>query len=167
MSLYVIHVYIFPLKRKLKFGSLDPKHKCLYWLGKTKELALCSNNFRADCLCKWLLKWFLYILYDFLNDSLIFVDDSLSDSLLTVNEQCSCLTSKHDVISEKRHSEPEGQHEQVWGEAREQPGKLWCFRTEIPKCTGHQNSMRVKSKEIVTFRVQILCLHQLQRDRQR
>lgn len=49
-------------------------------------------------------------------------------------------TSAHDVVPEERHSEPEGQHEQVGLQSGKLPRETGRLRTEIPKATCHQDT---------------------------
>lgn len=49
-------------------------------------------------------------------------------------------TSAHDVVPEERHSEPEGQHEQVGLQSGKLPRETGRLRTEIPKSTCHQDT---------------------------
>jgi hypothetical protein len=68
----------------------------------------------------------------------------------------SFLTTSHDVVSEERHLEPTGQHEQVCPEeAWEEAGETCGLCTEVAK-----NPMRVKPKETVLGEIQLLGFNQ-------
>lgn len=55
-------------------------------------------------------------------------------------------TSTHDVVPEERHSEPEGQHEQVGLQSRKLPRETGGLGTEIPKAACYQDTWVVDTK---------------------
>lgn len=71
------------------------------------------------------------------------------------------LTPAHDVVAEEGDLEPEGQHQEVGGEPREELGEPRGFAAEVPKGAGHQDPVGVEAEEIIVGGVQLCRLHQL------
>lgn len=71
------------------------------------------------------------------------------------------LTCTHDVVSEERGSEPEGQHEQVAGDARVQLPEACGVAAEVGEGSRHQHAVRMEAQDIVVSGVQVSRLHQL------
>lgn len=71
------------------------------------------------------------------------------------------LTSAHQVVPEERDAKPQGEHHQVWGDAREESGKARCLCAEIEKGSCCQDPVGMKSHQVVLPGVQLRCLHQL------
>lgn len=76
-------------------------------------------------------------------------------------------TCTHNVISEKWSPKPEGQHEQVAGQAGEQLVEACCIGTKIGKPSCHQHPMGMKANNIVLPGIQVSCLHQLGEEKKR
>lgn len=76
-------------------------------------------------------------------------------------------TCTHNVISEERSPKPEGQHEEVAGDAREQLSEARCVGTKIGKGSCHQHTVGMKANHIVLPGIEVSCLHQLGEDRRR
>lgn len=71
------------------------------------------------------------------------------------------LTSTHHIVPEEREAKPQGKHHQVGGDAWEERGKARCLCAEIDEGSSCQDSVGMKSHQVVLPRVQLCCLHQL------
>lgn len=79
----------------------------------------------------------------------------------TLAHAVALLTSTHQVVPEERDTKPQGEHHQVWGDAREERGKARCLCAEIDEGSNCQDPVGVKSQQVVLPRVQFRRLHQL------
>ena len=76
------------------------------------------------------------------------------------------LTSKHDVVSEERSSEPQRQHQQVAVQAWEETPEACRIGAEVTEGSSHQHTVRMEAQDIVVSGVQVCGLDQLETTRE-
>lgn len=65
-----------------------------------------------------------------------------------MRNKCTVQTSTHDVVPEDRDPEPERQHEEVRGEAREELRETRRLGAEVPKASSHEDPWRQDQDQV-------------------